>query len=103
MARLFGLVDLGVTAVVAVAIFLPARDMQAQPAIKADESAPALPEAPTQAHPGDAVAIEEFTRRLGDAGMKDWAAESAVRMADNPKDSPSRWRALIAASVAYIE
>ncbi len=103
MARQFGLVDLGVTAVVAVAIFLPAREMQAQPAIKADEYATALAEARTQAHPGDGVAIEEFTRKLGDADMKDWAVESAVRMADKAKDSPSGWRALIAASVAYIE
>jgi hypothetical protein len=101
--RTFGLVDLGVTAVVAVAIFLPAREMTAQAAIKGDDFSVALAEARTQAHPGDGVAIEEFTRKLGDAGMKDWAVESAVRMADKAKDSPTRWRALIAASVAYIE
>jgi hypothetical protein len=101
--RIFGLVDLGVTAVVAVAIFLPAREMTAQAAIKGDDFSLALAEARTEAHPGDGAAIEDFTRRLGDAGMKDWAVESAVRMADKTKDSPTRWRALIAASVAYIE
>ena len=101
--RTFGLVDLGVTAVVAVAIFLPAREMTAQAAIKGDDFSLALAEARTEAHPGDGAAIEQFTRELGDAGMKDWAVESAVRMADKTKDSPTRWRALIAASVAYIE
>ena len=101
--RTFGLVDLGVTAVVAVAIFLPAREMTAQAAIKGDDFSLALAEARTEAHPGDGAAIEDFTRKLGDAGMKDWAVESAVRMADKAKDSPTRWRALIAASVAYIE
>lgn len=103
MPRLFGFVDLGVTVVVAVAIFLPARDMQASPAIKGDEFSVALAEARTQAHPGDGVAIETFTRKLGEAGMKDWALESAVRLSDKAKDSPTRWRALSAASVAYIE
>lgn len=103
MPRLFGFVDLGVTVVVAVALFLPAREMQASPAIKGDEFAVPLAEARTQAHPGDGVAIEDFTRKLGDAGMKDWALETAVRLSDKAKDSPTRWRALIAASVAYIE
>jgi hypothetical protein len=103
LPRFLGLVDLGVATVVAVAIFLPAREMQASPAIKGDEFSVALAEARTRAHPGDGVAIEDFTRKLGDAGMKDWALESAVRLSDKAKDSPTRWRALIAASVAYIE
>src|ERR1041385_5221409 len=97
------LVDLGVTTIVAATIFLPAREMQASPAIKGDEFAVALAEARTEARPGDGVAIEAFTRKLGDAGMKDWALESAVRLSDKAKDSPTQWRALIAASVAYIE
>ena len=103
LPRFLGLVDLGLAAVVAVAIFLPAREMQAAPAIKGDEFAVALAEARTEAHPGDGVAIEDFTRKLSDAGMKDWALESAVRLSDKAKASPTRWRALIAASVAYIE
>jgi hypothetical protein len=47
LPRFFGLVDLGVATVVAVAIFLPAREMQASPAIKGDEFSVALAEART--------------------------------------------------------
>ena len=103
LPRFVSLVDFAVIAVVAVAIFLPAREMYAQHAIKGDEFAVALAEARTIASPGDGKAIEDFTRKLGEAGLKDWAVESAVRMSDRAKDSPTRWRALIAASVAYIE
>jgi hypothetical protein len=101
--RFVSLIDIPVIAVVAVAIFLPAREMHAGNAIKGDEFALALAEARTQARPGDGKAIEEFTRKLGDAEMKDWAIEASVRMSDRAKESPTRWRALIAASVAYIE
>jgi hypothetical protein len=96
-------VDIAVLAVVAVAIFLPPREMYAQNAIKGDEFGVALAEARTMATPNDGRAIEDFTRKLGEAGLKDWAIEAAVRMSDRAKDSPTRWRALIAASVAYIE
>jgi len=98
-----GLLDIAVAVVVAVAIFLPAREMHAQNAIKGDEFAVALAEARTLARPGDGAAAEGFTRKLGEAGMKDWAVEASVRLADADKNSPTRWRALIAASVAYIE
>jgi hypothetical protein len=47
LPRFLGVVDLGVAAVVAVAIFLPAREMQAENAIKGDEFATALAEART--------------------------------------------------------
>ncbi|HEY5947841.1 MAG TPA: hypothetical protein VIV40_20215 [Kofleriaceae bacterium] len=103
LPRFMSLVDFAVLAVVAVAIFLPAREMYAQNAIKGDEFGIALAEARTMASPGDGKAIEDFTRKLGEAGLKDWAIEAAVRMSDRAKDSPTRWRALIAASVAYIE
>jgi hypothetical protein len=103
LPRFMSLVDFAVLAVVAVALFLPAREMYAQNAIKGDEFAVALAEARTMASPGDGAAVEDFTRKLGEAGLKDWAVESAVRMSDRAKDSPTRWRALIAASVAYIE
>jgi len=103
LPRFMSLVDFAVLAVVAVALFLPAREMYAQNAIKGDEFGVALAEARTMASPGDGAAIEDFTRKLGEAGLKDWAVESAVRMSDRAKDSPTRWRALIAASVAYIE
>ena len=97
------LVDFAVLAVVAVAVFLPPREMYAQNAIKGDEFGVALAEARTMASPNDGRAIEDFTRKLSDAGLKDWAIEAAVRMSDRAKESPTRWRALIAASVAYIE
>jgi len=103
LPRFMSLVDFAVLAVAAVALFLPAREMYAQNAIKGDEFGVALAEARTMAQPGDGKAIEDFTRKLGEAGLKDWAIESAVRMSERAKDSPTRWRALIAASVAYIE
>jgi hypothetical protein len=103
LPRFMSLIDFAVLAVIAVALFLPAREMYAQNAIKGDEFPVALAEARTLASPGDGKAIEDFTRKLGEAGLKDWAIESAVRMSDRAKDSPTRWRALIAASVAYTE
>lgn len=103
LSRFISLVDFAVIAVVAVAIFLPPREMYAQNAIKGDEFGVALAEARTMASPGDGKAIEDFTRKLGEAGLKDWAIESGVRLSDRAKDSPTRWRALIAASTAFIE
>jgi hypothetical protein len=103
LPRFVSLVDFAVLAVVAVAIFLPAREMYAQSAIKGDELGVALAEARVLASPSDGKAIEDFTRELGEAGLKDWAVEAAVRMSDRAKDSPTRWRALIAASVAFVE
>lgn len=103
LPRFVSLVDFGVIAVVAVAIFLPAREMYAQNAIKGDPFGVALAESRTMAAPGDGKAVEDFTRKLGEAGLKDWAIETSVRMSERAKDSPTRWRALIAASVAYVE
>jgi hypothetical protein len=103
LPRIFSLVDVGVIAIVLVALFLPAREMYAANAIKGDEFSIALAEARTMARPGDGKAVEDFVRALGDAGMKDWAVEASLRMAERAKDSPTRWRALIAASVALME
>ena len=79
LSRFFGFVDLGVATVVAVAIFLPAREMYASNAIKGDEFALALAEARTMARPGDGLATEEFTRQLGNAGAR-------LRRADQGRD-----------------
>jgi hypothetical protein len=103
LPRFISPIDFAILAVVAVAVFLPPREMYAENAIKGDEFGVALAEARTMASPGDGKAIEDFTRKLGEAGLKDWAIEASVRLADRAKDSPTRWRALIAASVAYIE
>src|SRR5258706_9961762 len=103
LPRFVGLVDLGIATVVAVAIFLPAREMYASHAIKGDELAVALAEARTLARPDDGLAVEDLARKLGEAGMKDWAIETAKRDADRAKGSPTRWRALMAASVAFVD
>src|SRR5215217_6571793 len=104
--RFFGLIDLGVLTVVAVAIFLPPREMYARNVIKGDETeqfALALAEARTIARPTDGQAAEELARKLGEAGMKDWAIEATVKASERAKDSPTRWRALVAASIAYVD
>lgn len=106
MPRFLSLLDLSVVVVLAVAILLPPREMYADNAIKGDEAkqfAVALAEARTMARPGDGQAIEELARQLGQADLKDWAIEASVKASDRAKDSPTRWRALIAASVAYVE
>ena len=103
LPRFVSLVDFGVLAVVAVAIFLPAREMYAQNAIKGDEFTVALAEARTIARPDDGKAIEDFQRALSEAGMKDWAVEASLRMSSGAKHSPTRWRALLATSSALME
>lgn len=106
LTRFVGILDLAVIAVVAVAVFLPSREMYASNAIKGDpqtQFAIALAEARTMARPGDGLAAEELSRQLGQAGLKDWAIEAAVKASERAKDSPTRWRALIAASVGYVE
>jgi hypothetical protein len=106
LPHFIGLVDLGIATVVAVAVLLPAREMYASAVIKGDDAKQlevALAEARTMANPGDGMAVEELGRLLDDAGQKDWAIEATVHASDRAKDSPTRWRALLAASVAYIE
>ncbi len=106
MPRVFSLVDIAILTVVAVALFLPAREMHAAPVIKGDDAqqfALALAEARTVARPGDGAAVEDLSRRLGEAGAKDWAIESAVRASERAKDAPTRWRALLATSVAFVD
>jgi hypothetical protein len=106
MPRFLSLLDVGVGAVVAVALFLPPREMYGDNVIKGDEAkqfAVSLAEARTMARPDDGQAVEDFARKLGEADLKDWAIEAAVKASDRAKDSPTRWRALIAASVAYVE
>jgi hypothetical protein len=97
-----GLIDLGILTVVGVALFLPAREMYASPVL-GDDFAAAAAEARTIARPGEGLAVEDFTRRLDEAGQKDWAIEASVRASDRAKDAPTRWRALLAVSVAYVD
>ena len=106
LQRYVGLIDLGVATVVLVLVVLPAREMYAGPAQKAPEAeqfALALAEARTMAHPDDGAAVDELSRRLGTAGFKDWAIESALHGSERAAQSPTRWRALLAASVAFAD
>jgi hypothetical protein len=105
LRRFVGIVDIGIAAVILVAILLPAREMFAGAAHKADPAdqfALALAEARTMARPDDGGAIDELARRLGTAGYKDWAVELAVRGSERA-GAASGWRALLAASVAYVD
>ncbi len=106
LSRYIGLVDLGVATVVLVAVVLPAREMYAGPAQKAtapEQFALALAEARTLEHPDDGAAIDDLSRRLSAAGFKDWAIEAAVHGSERTLHSPTRWRALLATSVAYVD
>lgn len=106
LPRFFGLVDLGILTVIGVAVLLPAREMYASAVVKGDEAQQfgiALAEARTIVRPGDGQAVEDFTRKLDEANQKDWAIDAAVAASARAKDSPTRWRALIAASTAFVD
>ena len=108
LPRFFGLVDLGILAVIGVAVVLPAREMYASAVVKGDSGRDqqfdiALAEARTIARPGDGQAVEDFTRKLDEANQKDWAIDAAVAASERAKDSPTRWRALIATSTAFVD
>jgi hypothetical protein len=105
-SRYFGIVDLGVAAVVIAAVALPPREMIAIAAERGDETAQlelALAEARTQLAPADGMAVSELSRRLGEAGFKDWAIDTAVLGAKRAKGAPDEWRALLAASTALVD
>jgi hypothetical protein len=104
LSRFVGIIDLGVATVVLVTLALPPREMHASSAhvgSDADRFALGLAEARTIAHPQDGAAIDELSRRVGAAGETDWAIEIAVRGGERARHSPSHWRALLAASVAF--
>jgi len=87
-------------------VLIPARTMYAHSPMKDDEKLRfglALAEARTIAQPTDGGAVSDLTRRLGDVAFKDWAIEAAVRGSERAKGSPSEWRALMAASTAYVD
>jgi hypothetical protein len=106
LPRFMGLVDLAVLVVVIAAILLPPRPMEASEAIKGSDPerfALAFTEAQSIASPASGGKAAELSERLGRAGHKDWAIEAAVEGAERAKGSPDRWRALSAASIAYID
>jgi hypothetical protein len=99
------LMDLVVAIVAAVAIFLPPREMYALDAAKGtptERAALALAEARARAHPSDGAQAAELARLLTATGHKDWAVEAAAE-ASASASRETRWRALLATSVAYAE
>ncbi|MEJ7601011.1 MAG: hypothetical protein WKG01_24110 [Kofleriaceae bacterium] len=99
-----GLVDISVAVVVVVMLVLPPREMVAAPAYKqADHFKLGLIEARSIANPDDPTLVVELARRLGEAGFRDWAVESAIHGANRTSTAPGNWRALLATSVAYVD
>ena len=106
LRRFFGLVDLGILVIILMAGIMPPREMYASAATKgsdAEKFVLALAEARTLAHPDNAARADELSHQLSELGFKDWAVEVGIDGAERAKSSPSRWRALLAASVAYID
>lgn len=108
LPRFVGIVDLAVLVSLAVAlpIWSSPPPMVARDAIKGTEAerfAVAHAEAQVIANPASGARVGELADRLGNAGLKDWAIEAAVGGARRAEASPDRWRALVAASVAYVE
>lgn len=106
LPRSIGLVDLAVITVLIVMVVLPPREMFASPAHKGDDAARfalALSEARTIADPTNGDKLADLSRRLGDANYKDWSIEASVDGAAAAAGSPTEWKALLAASVAYVD
>jgi len=106
IGRYFGFVDLGVAVVIAVLVGLPSRPMYASHVVKGDTAVQfsiALAEARTIADPNDGRAVANLTRKLDEAGQKDWAIDEAVRGSERAKTSPTLWQALLAASSAFVD
>lgn len=106
LSRFFGLVDLAVLTVLAVALVLPPREMYATAAMKgsdAEHFALALSEARSIVRPDDPIALADFSRRLGKVGFLDWAVEAAERGLARTEKSPEAWRALLAVSTAHVD
>lgn len=106
MTRYISLTDLVVLVVVGVVLFLPSRAVTAGPADRLDPDARvalAFAEARAAARPDDGAAVAELSRRLGEARQLDWAAQAAAVGAERAAKSPTRWRALLAASIAHTD
>lgn len=107
LPRNVGLVDLAIITVLFVMVVLPPRPMYASAAAKGFDDraqfALALSEARTIADPANGELLADFSRRLGDANYKDWSIDAAVVGAKRAAGSPTEWKALLAASVAYVD
>jgi hypothetical protein len=106
LLRSIGVIDLGVAVLVVATVIFPAQEMYAGSAQKgtdAERFTLALSEARMMARPDDGAAVDDLARRLGAADFKDWAIEAAIRGSEHAKQSPTRWRALLAVSVAFVD
>jgi len=103
LSRFAGMVDLGILVVIGVFIVLPPRAQYTREVMKGDAWRLALAEARTMAKPGDGAAVDDLTHELDDAQQKDWAIDFSVLASERAKDSPTRWRALLAASTAFVD
>jgi len=101
--RLLSLTDLVVAVVLAVAIFLPKRPVEAVDAYKLDareRSALASAEARALGRPDDGAAAAELSRRMSRAGMLDWSIEAGLEGAARATPA-TRWQARLATAEAY--
>jgi hypothetical protein len=102
--RRVSIVDVCVGVGVLILVLLPERSAEAIPALD-ERSALAVSraEAAALAHPQDGLAAAEYTRALGGARELDWAVDASVQAARAMPGSPTRWRVLLAASVAHAD
>jgi hypothetical protein len=106
LPRFIGIVDIGLIAIVLVAVALPPRSMDADPAVKgtdAQQFALALAEARTIARPDDGVASAALARHLADGGYNDWSIDVAMAGAERANPGDAKWRPLLAASVGFVD
>jgi hypothetical protein len=108
LPRFLGVVDLAVLISLAIAlpIWSSPPPMVATDAIKgsdAERFEVALAEARVLADPQSGGKSAALAEQLGSSGHRDWAIAAAVTGAERAKQSPDRWRALSAASVAYVD
>jgi hypothetical protein len=107
LPRQIGLVDFAVVTVLLVMVVLPPREMFAAAAAKGTNEAQqfslALAEARTISDPTDGQKVSDLTRRLGDLNYKDWAVDAAVAGTKRAAGSPTEWKTLLAASIAYVD
>jgi hypothetical protein len=106
VTRYVSLIDLVVLVVVGVVLLLPPRAVLAGQADRLDPDTRlelAFAEARTIVRPDDGAAVADLARRLGEARQFDWATQIAIVGAERLRASPTRWRALLAASIAYTD
>lgn len=106
MKRVVSLVDLVVAAIVAFVIFLPPRPVKARPAAAGDADARlalAFAQARVMAKADDGALVADLSRRLGEVGFTDWAVQEGAAGAARMGEAPTRWRALLAASIAHAD